>query len=97
MNEAVKSIAAEAVLKQHVIGHMGQHTGAEATDTSWLSVKVGEEPDWLMECGGSLAKARDLLAAMGLLQLTLRDLGLPTGNHGSGSAPGGRWARTCPP
>jgi len=53
------------VLKQYVIGHMGQHTGASATDTSWLSVKVGEEPDWLTDCGGSLAKARDLLAAVG--------------------------------
>lgn len=54
----------KTVLKQHVIGYMGQHTGAAATDTSWLSVKVGEEPDWLAECGGSLAKARELLAAM---------------------------------
>ena len=54
----------KAVLKRHVIGHMGQHTGAAATDTSWLSVKVGEEPHWLMECGGSLTKARDVLAAM---------------------------------
>ena len=54
----------KAVLKRHVIGHMGQHTGAAATDTSWLSVKVGEEPDWLMESGGSLTKARDVLAAM---------------------------------
>ena len=49
---------------QYVIGRMGQHTGAGGTDTSWLSVKVGEEPDWLTECGGSLAKVRDLLAVM---------------------------------
>jgi len=54
----------KAVLKRHVIGHMGQHTGAGATDTSWLPVKVGEEPEWLTECGGSLAQAHDLLAAM---------------------------------
>lgn len=54
----------KSVLKQYVIGHMGQHMGAIATDTSWLSVTVGEEPEWLAECGGSLGKARDLLAAM---------------------------------
>ncbi len=54
----------KSVLMRHVMGRMGQHTGADATDTSWLRVKVGEEPGWLTEWGGTLAKARDLLAAM---------------------------------
>lgn len=62
--DADAGVIPKAILKRYVIGHMGQHTGAGATDTSWLPVRVGEEPEWLAECGGSLAKAHDLLVAM---------------------------------
>ncbi len=55
----------KTVLKQYVIGHMGQHTGAAATDTSWLGFKVGEEQDWLKKFGGTLAEARGVLTAIG--------------------------------
>ena len=55
----------KTVLKEYVIGHMGQHTGADATDTAWLSVKVGAELAWLRELGGTLAAASDVLAASG--------------------------------
>ena len=55
----------KTVLLEYVIGHMGQHTGARATDTAWLSVKAGAEPEWLRELGGTLAAARDVLAAFG--------------------------------
>ena len=56
-------VISKAVLNRYVIGHMGQHTGAEARDTSWLSVRVGQEPDWLRACGGTLAAAHGVLAA----------------------------------
>ena len=55
----------KSILHQEVIGHMGQHTGADATDTAWLSVTVGNEHEWLDPYGGSLAAARDVLAGLG--------------------------------
>lgn len=51
----------KSVLKQHVIGRMGQHTGAGAADTDWLAVLPGEEPSWLQACGGSLDDVTTLL------------------------------------
>ena len=58
-------VVPKTVLKRYVIGHMGQHTGAAATDTAWLGFRVGEEQDWLKEFGGTLAEARGVLAAVG--------------------------------
>lgn len=49
------------VLLEHVIGRMGQHTGAGASDTDWLAVRVGDEPDWLQPCGGDLSAASEVL------------------------------------
>lgn len=51
----------KAVLKAHVIGQMGQHTGAGASDTDWLAVRVGTEPQWLRPLGGSLSTVREIL------------------------------------
>ena len=44
---------------------MGQHTGADATDTDWLSVKVGDEHEWMEPYGGSLAAVREVLSELG--------------------------------
>lgn len=52
------------VLDDHVIGHSGQHLGAGARDTFWISFKVGQEYAWMRPYGGSLAdfyRAIDLL------------------------------------
>lgn len=51
----------KSILHREVIGRMGQHTGADATDTAWLSVRVGAEHKWLEPYGGSLATAREYL------------------------------------
>lgn len=52
----------EALL-EHVIGHMGQHTGAGGADTAWIGFQVGEEYEWMQPYGGSLSKARQIIEA----------------------------------
>ncbi|WP_423918371.1 hypothetical protein [Candidatus Poriferisodalis sp.] len=51
----------KTVLREHVIGRMGQHTGRGAAETDWLPVVPGEEPPWLRACGGSLEDVTVLL------------------------------------
>ena len=48
-------------LKEKVIGHLGQHTGKTGKDTSWLTIKPSEVPDWLNNFGGSLSEAYEVL------------------------------------
>ena len=55
----------KSILHQEVIGRMGQHTGADATDTAWLSVMVGDEHEWMEPYGGSLAAVREVLSELG--------------------------------
>jgi hypothetical protein len=40
---------------------VGQHTGADAQDTKWLSFQAAEPPDWLDQYGGTLAAAEESL------------------------------------
>ena len=40
---------------------VGQHTGAEAQDTKWLSFPAAAPPGWLDPYGGSLEKAKQSL------------------------------------
>lgn len=53
------------VLRQHVIGHMGQHTGATGTDTAWLGFQAMTPLSWMAPYGGTLAAVRDLIALNG--------------------------------
>lgn len=53
------------ILLKYVIGHMGQHTGAQGSDTSWLGFEVGKEFDWMKPYGGSLGAVHSLLIAAG--------------------------------
>jgi hypothetical protein len=50
-------VISKALLLKHVIGHMGQHTGVDGQDTSWLTVDPKKPLDWLLQCGGSLDEA----------------------------------------
>jgi len=45
------------ILKQEVIGHLGQHTGKGGTETFWFSVNPSEPQQWLINCGGTLESA----------------------------------------
>ena len=58
-------LLSKETLHEHVIGHMGQHTGAKGADTAWLSVKVADPLDWLAASGGRLADVHRLLSAAG--------------------------------
>jgi len=50
-------VVSKSILRQHVIGHLGQHTGSAGQETAWLTVKPNNPPSWLSECGGSLDEA----------------------------------------
>lgn len=54
----------KSVLMQHVIGHLGQHTGASATDTAWFGFAPSQPLPWLKGFGGSLAGVWDVLRSM---------------------------------
>ncbi len=54
-------VISKDVLHDHVIGHTPQHTGRSGTDTFWFSVDPLAPPEWLKECGGSLAVALDIM------------------------------------
>ena len=53
------------VLKKHVIGHMGQHTGAGGGDTSWIGFKAEEPYDWMIPYGNSLRDVEGLIQKNG--------------------------------
>lgn len=57
-------VASKAILKKHVIGHLGQHTGAGARETAWFTVNPQEPPEWLRSCGGSLEQAYAVLRSL---------------------------------
>lgn len=61
------------VLRKHVIGHMGQHTGAEGSDTAWLGFQVGEEYEWMKPYGGRLDDVKRLLDQAGQGSRTQKD------------------------
>lgn len=54
----------KAVLLEHVIGHMGQHTGAAGTETAWLSFDARTPYRWMTPYGGSLSEALAVLTAL---------------------------------
>lgn len=41
-----------------------QHGGQAGTDTAWLSVVPGHEPQWLRQCGGRLGDAAALIVKL---------------------------------
>jgi hypothetical protein len=47
-------VISKVILKELVIGHLGQHTGSGGKDTAWISVDPRNPPDWLKPFGGSL-------------------------------------------
>jgi hypothetical protein len=51
----------KSVLREHVIGHTPQHAGRRGTDTFWLSLSAANPPEWLSDCGGTLARVHELL------------------------------------
>lgn len=58
-------ILSKAVLYEHVIGHMGQHTGAAGTDTAWLGFQANSPLAWLAAAGGTLWGVYEILTSLG--------------------------------
>jgi hypothetical protein len=52
------------ILKKHVIGHLGQHTGVTGKDTSWISIDPQKPPEWVNTCGGTLEEAFKVLKTL---------------------------------
>jgi hypothetical protein len=57
-------VISKSVLKQYVIGHMGQHTGSSGQETAWLTVDPHKPPDWLVPYGGALDQAFSVLKSL---------------------------------
>ena len=57
-------VISKSILKQYVIGHMGQHTGASGKETAWLTVDPHKPPDWLTPYGGTLDQAFSVLKSL---------------------------------
>jgi hypothetical protein len=55
----------KAVLNEYVIGHMGQHTGALGTDTSWLGFQADSAFDWMEPYGERLSDVAGLIGQNG--------------------------------
>lgn len=55
----------KSILRQYVIGHMGQHTGAIGGDTAWLGFQAGNPYSWMKPYGGTLSDVHELLKAAG--------------------------------
>lgn len=53
------------LLLERVIGHMGQHTGAGGTDTSWLGFQADYPYDWMEPYGDRLFDVAKLLETNG--------------------------------
>lgn len=57
-------VISKKILKRHVIGHMGQHTGSAGQDTAWFAVSPQSPPDWLLPFGGTLDQAYKVLKSL---------------------------------
>lgn len=57
-------VISKEILKKHVIGHLGQHTGSTGQETSWLTVIPNNPPEWLNSCGGTLEQAFVVLRSL---------------------------------
>lgn len=55
----------KSVLKEYVIGHMGQHTGASGADTAWLGFQAGDPYEWMAPYGDRLADVAALMQSNG--------------------------------
>jgi len=57
-------VISKSLLKQTVIGHLGQHTGSLGKDTAWIEVAPNNPPKWLKQTGGTLEEAFIVLSKL---------------------------------
>lgn len=58
-------LLSKAVLREYVIGHTPQHTGARGSETFWLGFPADEPPSWMLPYGSSLDEVSSQLRALG--------------------------------
>lgn len=56
-------LAPKDVLRAHVIGHLGQHSGAGSQETAWFGFEPEAPPSWLAPYGPTSARVLELLRA----------------------------------
>jgi hypothetical protein len=57
-------VVSKSVLRENVIGHLGQHTGMTGQETAWFPVHPNNPPEWLKYCGGTLDEAFIILRTL---------------------------------
>ena len=57
-------VVSKKILKQYVIGHMGQHTGSAGQETAWFAVNPQSPPKWILPFGGTLEQAYKVLKGL---------------------------------
>jgi len=57
-------VVSKKILRKHVIGHLGQHTGSTGQETAWFGVNPKSPPNWLAPCGGTLEQAYKVLKSL---------------------------------
>ncbi len=57
-------VVSKSILRQFVIGHMGQHTGSKGQETAWFAVNPKAPPSWILGCGGTLEEAYKVLKSL---------------------------------
>jgi hypothetical protein len=57
-------VISKKVLKQYVIGHMGQHTGSGGQETAWFAINPQSPPSWILPFGGTLEQAYKVLKSL---------------------------------
>jgi hypothetical protein len=57
-------VLSKLILKQYVIGHMGQHTGSRGKETAWVTINPRNPPKWVIPYGGKLEDAFRVLKVL---------------------------------
>jgi hypothetical protein len=57
-------VISKKILKQYVIGHMGQHTGSAGQETAWFAINPQSPPSWILPFGGTLEQAYKVLKSL---------------------------------
>jgi hypothetical protein len=57
-------VISKSILREYVIGHMGQHTGSAGQETAWFAVNPHSPPSWILPLGGTLERAYKVLKSL---------------------------------
>ena len=57
-------VVSKKILREYVIGHLGQHTGSKGQETAWFAVNPQSPPNWMLPCGGTLEHAYKVLKSL---------------------------------